>query len=1314
MKLKHIFYWLNTISCCFFITSVQGQVQNYSIVGNLTPITPNAWQFNKYTDLPVSEYTGLPNISVPLYEIKVDGVTIPLSLGYHAGGIKVNEEASWVGLGWDMTVGSIVQQIADQDDYAAAKHLQPDYYNSGTPNLFPLKYAWARPITGASDLECTYGCNVNLGTPITPLAADGIEIYTGNYAPFNGDYGYQTGQNYLNFFSSHDVNFGFSIDSEPDVFTANFLGHSFKFIRDPQTGQVVVMNKKGYKVTRTRQIWTVLVPGGEEYDFELKDVVNTVNNSTSITGTQSSSNSLPSSNIWFLTKIITKNKKVITFNYTQTPTQSVYPTVTERGSDATLQFSNYTGNSADWGTFAQSADLTTATPGLAICPSVSYSSEKYTYLNSIVFPQGTVNFSLSARNDLQGGLKLDSMAVSSNQLIKSYKFNYSYFDASSVAGNTYSFPTTVGSWGNCPLYRLELLSLKDNLGGTYSFSYNNTQLPAKNSFAVDFWGYYNGATGNTTFIPDAARFNKTGWRTNSDNHSANAGYTTACILQGIQYPTGGTANFTFELNQFGNYWVPDYANNSNTTSSGDGLRIKSITWNESNGTQLKKTNYTYSGGIASIPLNFFRTYGYNTCEPQTLVPGGAYTLSRLYTVYETNMNGLYTGNPFASFNGVGYSQVVKSDVDNAGMTNGKTVSNYYNRPDLVYNSITVAQQSAPTLPSYKDQAADAENGSLQSQLYYDNNNNRLKQVTNTYTKVNSPIYYGARLMGYASFVRYIFDYASHTYTQRTLPQNMVGYYPIFDFETLLTSSTETDYFGTDSVMLSTSNTYDTFNQIASTSKSNSSLAETTYFHYPYNVTATTVLDTLIARNRLTDIVQVVHAGASPYNLSRYYAQTGTLVAPSQDVVVIRSTGMSTPSTTTMYDQYDTSNGNLLQYTKNTLSCSFIYDYNKEYVIAEVKNAPYTSIAYTSFEADGKGRWKYTGNNLPDNTAPTGKKDYSLANGNIYRDSLNTSLTYVVSYWSKSGPQSVNGSTTPLQGYTYNGWTYYENQVANPSAGTITISGTGTIDELRLYPSNAQMTSFTYEPLVGITSLSDPAGKISYYEYDGSKRLLDIRDQSRNILKAYCYNYAGQSTACGVNISFSSFAKSGAFTRSCGTGYAGSLVTYTVPAGRYTSTMSQADADNQAQADLSANGQSYANSNGSCAEQTIYARIEITNQHTTYTDFDVNNSNTTADLYVRFYANSSCTIPLNIGSAITVNVTASYDTEYGYGGSSTGSYNQTVSAALGDSQEYLGNITLSTINSYNDPSYGYITDTYTYGFSVASNGSLYIPLTNYYY
>jgi hypothetical protein len=58
--------------------------------------------------MPVSEAAGTPSISIPLYEIRSDSLTLPLSLSYHASGIRVMDQASWAGLGWALNAGGVI------------------------------------------------------------------------------------------------------------------------------------------------------------------------------------------------------------------------------------------------------------------------------------------------------------------------------------------------------------------------------------------------------------------------------------------------------------------------------------------------------------------------------------------------------------------------------------------------------------------------------------------------------------------------------------------------------------------------------------------------------------------------------------------------------------------------------------------------------------------------------------------------------------------------------------------------------------------------------------------------------------------------------------------------------------------------------------------------------------------------------------------------------------------------------------------------------------------------------------------------------
>jgi len=64
-----------------------------------------------------------------------------------------------------------------------------------------------------------------------------------------------------------------------------------------------------------------------------------------------------------------------------------------------------------------------------------------------------------------------------------------------------------------------------------------------------------------------------------------------------------------------------------------------------------------------------------------------------------------------------------------------------------------------------------------------------------------------------------------------------------------------------------------------------------------------------------------------------------------------------------------------------------------------------------------------------------------------------------------------------------------------------------IDEVRLHPVGAQMTSYTYDPLAGMTSQTDPSGRTITYEYDALGRLVRTRDEQGRVLSQQQYHYA---------------------------------------------------------------------------------------------------------------------------------------------------------------------------------------------------------------
>jgi YD repeat-containing protein len=279
---------------------------------------------------------------------------------------------------------------------------------------------------------------------------------------------------------------------------------------------------------------------------------------------------------------------------------------------------------------------------------------------------------------------------------------------------------------------------------------------------------------------------------------------------------------------------------------------------------------------------------------------------------------------------------------------------------------------------------------------------------------------------------------------------------------------------------------------------------------PLTGPATAALDTMIARNIVGQAVETERyvAGNLSYKaLTNFQLTPAGFVLPANIMLQNSTNPIETRVNFLEYDYY----GNLLEQAKaNNENHNYIYDYSNNYPIAEIVNGDSTSIAYTSFESNGTGGWTLGTGAVDITKGFTGTKSFSPTSA-ITKNGLNSANTYVLSYWTTaSSPLTVAGviSGYPEQGKTisvngYN-WTYYEYKITGIS--TASVSGSGNIDELRLYPASAQMTTYTYVPLVGVSSVCDVDNRVTYYQYDGLNRLKVIKDQDGNILKTIQYHY----------------------------------------------------------------------------------------------------------------------------------------------------------------------------------------------------------------
>ncbi len=78
----------------------------------IIPVSPEAASLGKYGEIPINLATGKINYTVPLYTIDVGGFKWPISLSYNYNGLVVGQDAPMTGLGWDLlATGRITRQV---------------------------------------------------------------------------------------------------------------------------------------------------------------------------------------------------------------------------------------------------------------------------------------------------------------------------------------------------------------------------------------------------------------------------------------------------------------------------------------------------------------------------------------------------------------------------------------------------------------------------------------------------------------------------------------------------------------------------------------------------------------------------------------------------------------------------------------------------------------------------------------------------------------------------------------------------------------------------------------------------------------------------------------------------------------------------------------------------------------------------------------------------------------------------------------------------------------------------------------------------
>ncbi len=256
------------IICFLGCQVLLGQEPGDNYKDAIIPPSPTASGLGKYGEIPISHFTGTANISIPLYELETRGMSIPLSLSYHSSGVRVEENSSWVGTGWSLNAGGVITRsvkgLPDEDSYGL---MSVNEYHGGLPML--------------------------TGNDVT------IDSNDPDYSKIN------------------DMLNG-TMDTEPDIFYYNFLGSSGKLFFDDNGDfhTIPYQNMKFIKTISTTNNgeWIISDGNGDTYYFGSSD-----GSENGIEYSRSNANpNLETTDIvtaWYLTKIVTHQNEEIIFTY---------------------------------------------------------------------------------------------------------------------------------------------------------------------------------------------------------------------------------------------------------------------------------------------------------------------------------------------------------------------------------------------------------------------------------------------------------------------------------------------------------------------------------------------------------------------------------------------------------------------------------------------------------------------------------------------------------------------------------------------------------------------------------------------------------------------------------------------------------------------------------------------------------------------------------------------------------------------------------------------------------------------------------------
>ncbi len=603
----------------------------------------------------------------------------------------------------------------------------PLYTYKGIEFDIPISLTYNMDNRKVADIASNVGLgwNLNLGARVTRNLNDKADSYTFIENPYTTIYGdtnkrdqyveykdiffvhnmdnqYQDieftdvndARDYFDFIA--DVQLG-KLDIALDSYDINGLGlndHILTIIDEDNSNSLVAtpVNNPRLKVSNYGSYWEVIDEKGTIYSFYDHEITNSSHSDDS-----GSSNHSPIAinmdyiSSWLLTKVVSANgKDVYDFSYTD---------LGDWQDDVVLWVTQYKNIPPKY----QEDNIEQE-----INPSHQYKI-KQKVLTSVKHNGKTIiDITLKSRLDLSIDSAIESITVKdpiTGNTINHFNFNHTYF------GQNNGDPTKELR------LKLDKIEISGNGYGQsgynhqkeYSFDYHNaSDMPTRDSKAQDRFGYYNGEDNNSVLYPkwDTGTYLFAGAIRDFDLASAKVG-----ILTKVHYPQGGYTEFNYERH-------------TNGTDNFDGLRIASlINYTDQNDIATKKT-FTYS----DLVKNFEPILTYTNPYPYIReVNNGIFDTK---TAYVRMAQPALSGQPYISYGTVTETMVNPSS---GQASYGSTVHRFYNElSGFIENNFNgyVIEEFFPFRKHYFE---NIEKGKLKSSTVKNAANQGVESVSHTYT-----------------------------------------------------------------------------------------------------------------------------------------------------------------------------------------------------------------------------------------------------------------------------------------------------------------------------------------------------------------------------------------------------------------------------------------------------------------------------------------------------------------------------------------------------------------------------------------------------